>query len=92
VEGAGRARHLRYFCPGGGRARLSSSLARESRDKKIVIEKVRHRKNMRRRNGHRQYYLPVGRTFTRELEHDGEAYQVVQMVTIATGEIHLWST
>jgi len=40
-------------------ARVMAKYVREFRDKKIVIQKFRRRKNMRRRNGHRQYYTSV---------------------------------
>ena len=40
-------------------ARVVAKYVREFRDKKIVIQKFRRRKNMRRRNGHRQYYTSV---------------------------------
>ena len=40
-------------------ARVIAKIVREFRDKKIVIQKFRRRKNMRRRNGHRQYYTSV---------------------------------
>ena len=40
-------------------ARVIAKFVREFRDKKIVIQKFRRRKNMRRRNGHRQYYTSV---------------------------------
>ena len=40
-------------------ARVIAKYVREFRDKKIVIQKFRRRKNMRRRNGHRQYYTSV---------------------------------
>jgi large subunit ribosomal protein L21 len=40
-------------------ARVVARIVREFRDKKIVIQKFRRRKNMRRRNGHRQYYTSV---------------------------------
>jgi large subunit ribosomal protein L21 len=35
-------------------ARVEAKIVRQFRDKKIVIQKFRRRKNMRRRNGHRQ--------------------------------------
>jgi large subunit ribosomal protein L21 len=40
-------------------AKVVARIVREFRDKKIVIQKFRRRKNMRRRNGHRQYYTSV---------------------------------
>ena len=40
-------------------AKVIAKIVREFRDKKIVIQKFRRRKNMRRRNGHRQYYTSV---------------------------------
>ena len=40
-------------------ARVVATVIREFRDKKIVIQKFRRRKNMRRRNGHRQNYISV---------------------------------
>jgi large subunit ribosomal protein L21 len=35
-------------------ARVEAKIVRQFRDKKIIIQKFRRRKNMRRRNGHRQ--------------------------------------
>jgi len=40
-------------------AKVVAKYVRQFRDKKIVIQKFRRRKNMRRRNGHRQYYTSV---------------------------------
>ena len=40
-------------------AKVIAKYVREFRDKKVVIQKFRRRKNMRRRNGHRQYYTAV---------------------------------
>ncbi len=40
-------------------ARVVARIVRQFRDKKLVIQKFRRRKNMRRRNGHRQYYTTV---------------------------------
>jgi large subunit ribosomal protein L21 len=40
-------------------AKVVARIVREFRDKKIVIQKFRRRKNMRRRNGHRQSYTSV---------------------------------
>ena len=40
-------------------ARVVAKYVREFRDKKVIIQKFRRRKNMRRRNGHRQYYTSV---------------------------------
>ncbi len=40
-------------------ARVTARYIHEFRDKKIVIQKFRRRKNMRRRNGHRQNYVRV---------------------------------
>lgn len=40
-------------------ARVVAKVVRQFRDKKIVIQKFRRRKNMRRRNGHRQSYTTV---------------------------------
>ena len=40
-------------------ARVIAKYVREFRAKKVVIQKFRRRKNMRRRNGHRQYYTSV---------------------------------
>jgi large subunit ribosomal protein L21 len=40
-------------------ARVIAKVVRQFRDKKIVIQKFRRRKNLRRRNGHRQSYTSV---------------------------------
>jgi large subunit ribosomal protein L21 len=40
-------------------AKVHAEVVRQFRDKKIVIQKFRRRKNLRRRNGHRQYYTSV---------------------------------
>ena len=40
-------------------AKVLAKYVREFRDKKVIIQKFRRRKNMRRRNGHRQYYTSV---------------------------------
>ena len=40
-------------------ARVVAKVVRQFRDKKIVIQKFRRRKNLRRRNGHRQSYTTV---------------------------------
>lgn len=40
-------------------AHVLSKIVRQFRDKKIIIQKFRRRKNMRRRRGHRQYYTTV---------------------------------
>jgi large subunit ribosomal protein L21 len=40
-------------------ARVVGRIVRQYRDKKIIIQKFRRRKNMRRRRGHRQYYTAV---------------------------------
>ena len=40
-------------------ASVVAKYVREFRDKKVIIQKFRRRKNMRRRNGHRQYYTAV---------------------------------
>jgi large subunit ribosomal protein L21 len=40
-------------------ARVTAQVVEQFRDKKIVIQKFRRRKNMRRRNGHRQPYTKV---------------------------------
>ena len=40
-------------------ARVLGRIVRQFRDKKIIIQKFRRRKNMRRRRGHRQYYTTV---------------------------------
>src|SRR5438445_10502878 len=42
-----------------GGARVVARIVRDFRDKKIVIQKFRRRKNMRRRNGHSQYNTAV---------------------------------
>lgn len=40
-------------------ARVVATVVRQFRDKKIIIQKFRRRKNMRRRKGHRQPYTSV---------------------------------
>lgn len=40
-------------------ARVVATIVEEFKDKKIVIQKFRRRKNMRRRNGHRQPHTRV---------------------------------
>ncbi len=40
-------------------ARVTAQVVEQFRDKKIVIQKFRRRKNMRRRQGHRQPYTKV---------------------------------
>jgi large subunit ribosomal protein L21 len=40
-------------------ARVVGKVERQFRDKKIIIQKFRRRKNMRRRRGHRQSYTTV---------------------------------
>jgi large subunit ribosomal protein L21 len=40
-------------------ARVTATIERQFRDKKIIIQKFRRRKNMRRRTGHRQPYTTV---------------------------------
>jgi large subunit ribosomal protein L21 len=40
-------------------ARVTATVVEQFRDKKIIIQKFRRRKNMRRRNGHRQPYTTV---------------------------------
>ena len=40
-------------------ARVEAKIVDQFRDKKIIIQKFRRRKNMRRRNGHRQPYTTV---------------------------------
>jgi large subunit ribosomal protein L21 len=40
-------------------ARVVAKIVDQFRDKKIIIQKFRRRKNMRRRNGHRQPYTTV---------------------------------
>ena len=40
-------------------ARVVAKIVNQFRDKKIIIQKFRRRKNMRRRNGHRQPYTTV---------------------------------
>jgi len=40
-------------------AHVVGKIVRQFRDKKIIIQKFRRRKNMRRRRGHRQYYTTV---------------------------------
>jgi large subunit ribosomal protein L21 len=40
-------------------ARVVGTIVEEFKDKKIIIQKFRRRKNMRRRNGHRQLHTRV---------------------------------
>lgn len=40
-------------------AKVVARITRQFRDKKIIIQKFRRRKNMRRRRGHRQPYTTV---------------------------------
>lgn len=40
-------------------ARVTATILDQFRDKKIIIQKFRRRKNMRRRKGHRQPYTTV---------------------------------
>ncbi|HWE36607.1 MAG TPA: 50S ribosomal protein L21 [Isosphaeraceae bacterium] len=40
-------------------ARVVGTIVRQFRDRKIIIQKFRRRKNMRRRRGHRQPYTTV---------------------------------
>ena len=40
-------------------ARVTAKIIEQFRDKKIIIQKFRRRKNMRRRNGHRQPHTAV---------------------------------
>jgi large subunit ribosomal protein L21 len=40
-------------------ARVVAKIVQQFRDKKIIIQKFRRRKNMRRRRGHRQSYTTV---------------------------------
>lgn len=40
-------------------ARVVGRIVRQFRDKKIIIQKFRRRKNMRRKRGHRQYMTTV---------------------------------
>ena len=40
-------------------ARVVGKIVNQFKAKKIIIQKFRRRKNMRRRNGHRQYYTSV---------------------------------
>ncbi len=40
-------------------AKVVAKITRQFRDKKIIIQKFRRRKNMRRRRGHRQSYTTV---------------------------------
>ena len=40
-------------------AKVVARITRQYRDKKIIIQKFRRRKNMRRRRGHRQPYTTV---------------------------------
>ncbi len=44
---------------GHHRHRVTAKVVEQFRDKKIIIQKFRRRKNMRRRNGHRQPYTTV---------------------------------
>ena len=40
-------------------AKVVGTIVRQFRDKKIIIQKFRRRKNMRRKRGHRQYMTTV---------------------------------
>ncbi len=40
-------------------AQVTATIVRQFRDKKVIIQKFRRRKNLRRRNGHRQPYTTV---------------------------------
>jgi len=40
-------------------ARVTAKIVEQFKDKKIIIQKFRRRKNMRRRNGHRQPHTTV---------------------------------
>jgi len=40
-------------------AQVTATIVNQFRDKKIIIQKFRRRKNLRRRNGHRQPYTTV---------------------------------
>jgi large subunit ribosomal protein L21 len=40
-------------------AKVVGRIIRQFRDRKIIIQKFRRRKNMRRKRGHRQYYTTV---------------------------------
>jgi large subunit ribosomal protein L21 len=40
-------------------AKVVAKVTRQFRDKKIIIQKFRRRKNMRRRRGHRQYLTTI---------------------------------
>ena len=40
-------------------AKVTGRIIRQFRDKKIIIQKFRRRKNMRRKRGHRQYMTTV---------------------------------
>ena len=40
-------------------ATVTGTIVRQFRDKKIIIQKFRRRKNMRRKRGHRQYLTTV---------------------------------
>jgi large subunit ribosomal protein L21 len=40
-------------------AKVVGTIVRQFRDKKIIIQKFRRRKNMRRKRGHRQPYTTV---------------------------------
>jgi|SRR4051812_35694935 large subunit ribosomal protein L21 len=40
-------------------AQVHAKIVDQFRDKKIIVQKFRRRKNMRRRKGHRQYYTTV---------------------------------
>lgn len=40
-------------------AHVTATIVRQFRDKKVIVQKFRRRKNLRRRNGHRQPYTTV---------------------------------
>ena len=46
-------------CPVVEGARVTAKIVEHFKDKKIIIQKFRRRKNMRRRKGHRQPYTTV---------------------------------
>lgn len=56
VSGEGGAQIGAPLIPG---ARVLGTIVEQSRDKKIIIQKFRRRKNMRRRRGHRQSLVTV---------------------------------
>ncbi|MDX9719441.1 MAG: 50S ribosomal protein L21 [Myxococcota bacterium] len=54
-EGAG----LRVGQPILAGAKVTGKVVSQGRDRKVIVYKMRHRKNYHRKKGHRQYYTEV---------------------------------